>query len=84
MTPITIVAVAFVLALVLFGFAFWTPIYAVPLAILFLIGLGISEVLRRRGASREVRDLRDKADRGGPERETDFTERDRQTLYDQR
>ncbi|MEX1142990.1 MAG: hypothetical protein WD993_04835 [Thermoleophilaceae bacterium] len=84
MTPLTIVAVAFVLSLLLFGFAFWTPIYAVPLALLFLIGLGISEMARRRGASREVRDLRSKAERGAPEHETDFTDRDRQTLYDNR
>lgn len=84
MTPLAITIVAFILALVLFGFAFWTPIYAVPLAILFLIGLGISEMVRRRGASREVRDLREEAGRGTPGRETDFTERDRQTLYDQR
>lgn len=84
MTAVTVAIVAFVLALVLFGFAFWTPIYAVPLAILFLIGLGISEMVRRRGASREVRDLREEAGHGAPGRETDFNERDRQTLYDQR
>lgn len=84
MTPLAIVAVALVLSLLLFGFAFWTPIYAVPLALLFVVGLGISELARRRGGGREVRDLRRQAGRGAPEPETEFTDRDRQTLSDDR
>jgi uncharacterized membrane protein len=80
MTPLTIAAVAFVLGLLLLGFAFWTPIYAIPLAILFLIGLGIGELARRRGASGELREFRGQARDAGPGRDTDFTDRDRETL----
>lgn len=84
MTPLTIVVVALILSLLLFGFAFWTPIYAVPLALLFLIGFGVAEMARRRGPSRGVRDLRRQGERGAPQPETEFTERDRRTLYDDR
>jgi hypothetical protein len=82
MTPLTLVAIAFVLSLLLFGFAFWTPIYALPLAFLFLVGLGLAELARRRGTSREVRDLRAQAGKAGPHHETEFTDRDRETLYE--
>jgi hypothetical protein len=82
MTPLTIAAIAFVLSLLLFGFAFWTPIYAVPLALLFLVGFGLAEYARRHGTSRGVRELRAQANRGGPGRESDFSDRDRETLYE--
>jgi hypothetical protein len=82
MTPITIVAIAFILALLLFGFAFWTPIYALPFVVLFLVGLGLAELARRRGASRELREFRGKARRAGPHHETGLTDRDRETLYE--
>lgn len=81
MTPLTVVAIAFVLSLLLFGFAFWTPIYAIPLALLLAIGFGLAEYARRQGTSRGVRELRAQAERGGPGRETEFTDRDRETLY---
>jgi len=80
-TPLTLVVVAFLLALLLFGFAFWTPIYAVPLALIFIAGFGMANFKRRRGATRELREFRSQARRGAPERETPFTERDQQTLY---
>ena len=82
MSPMTIVAIAFVLSLLLFGFAFWTPIYAIPLAFLFLIGLGLAELARRRSPSAEVRTFREQANRAGPHHETGFTDRDRETLYE--
>jgi hypothetical protein len=82
MTPVTLVAIAFVLALLLFGIAFWTPIYALPLAALFLVGLGLVELARRRGPSRGVRELRAQAKQAGPHGETEFTDRDRETLYE--
>ncbi len=82
MTPLTIAAIAFFLALLLFGFAFWTPIYAIPLAVLFLIGLGLAELARRRSPSADVREFRDQARRAGPQHETQFTDRDRETLYE--
>jgi uncharacterized membrane protein len=80
MTPLSVAAVAFVLALLLFGFAFWTPIYAIPLAILFLIGLGIAETARRRNSS----GLREFRAQQPSEQHVEFTDRDRETLYDHR
>jgi uncharacterized membrane protein len=82
MTSLTIVVVAFVLALLLFGFAFWTPIYALPFVVLFLVGLAFALFRRRGGEGRELRAFRAQAGRAGPEHETRFTERDRETLYD--
>jgi hypothetical protein len=84
MTPLTIAAIAFVLALLLFGFAFWTPIYALPLAVVFLVGLGLLERARRRGPSHELREFRAQARKAGPHHESDFTDRDRETLYERR
>lgn len=81
MTPLTITVVAFVLGLLLLGFAFWTPIYAIPLAVLFLIGLGIGELARRRGSSGEVRRFRGRARDAESRQETRFTDRDHETLY---
>jgi hypothetical protein len=81
MTPLTVVAIAFLLSLLLFGFAFWTPIYAIPLVIVFLIAFGFLMFVRRRGAtSGELRQFRAEAGKAGPQQETQFTERDRQTL----
>jgi uncharacterized membrane protein len=77
-TPLTVVVVAFFLALLLFGFAWWTPIYAIPLALLFLVGFGIAMLMRRRSAS-GLREFRSQAE---SEREVEFTDRDRETLYD--
>ncbi len=82
MTPLTIVAIAFVLSLLLFGFAFWTPIYALPLAVIVLLVLGGAEMLRRRGSSRELREFRGQARKAGPHHESPFTDRDRETLYE--
>jgi hypothetical protein len=81
MTPLTIVAIAFVLSLLLFGFAFWTPIYAIPLAILFLIGMGLAELVRRRSPQRETQRFRDQARNAGPHREAGSTDRERESLY---
>lgn len=79
MTPLTVVVAAFIGALVLFGFAFWTPVYAIPLALLFLIGVGVAEVVRRRGTSPEVRELR-RREPGADD--VHFDDRDRETLYE--
>lgn len=81
MTPLTVVIAAFILSLLLFGFAFWTPIYAIPLALIFLVGFGFAMWARRRGdASGELRQFRAQAGKAAPDREVDFTDRDRQTL----
>ena len=82
MTPLTIAAVAFVLALLLFGFAFWTPIFAVPLALLLLVAAGFAELARRRSDARDVRRFRDQARNAGPGHKSEFTDRDRETLYE--
>jgi hypothetical protein len=82
MTPLTVAAIAFVLSLLMFGFAFWTPIYAIPLALVFLVGFGLAEYARRQRTSRGVRELRAQGGRGAPGRETEFTDRDRETLYE--
>jgi len=84
-TPLTLVVIAFFLALLLFGFAFWTPIYAIPFVVIFLVAFGTVMLIRRRGAaSRGLREFRGSSRRGAPERETHFTDRDRETLYDHR
>jgi len=79
MAPLTIAVAAFVLGLLLFGFAFWTPIYAIPIAIVFLIGLGAYELMRRRSLDPGVRELRSQEPGA---RGTHFTDRDRETLYE--
>jgi hypothetical protein len=80
MTPLTVVVVAFVLSLLLFGFAFWTPIYAVPLALIFIVGWGLAHLARQRGGSGGLRDFRAQAGKAAPEHEVHFTDRDRETL----
>lgn len=82
MTPFTVILGAFLLALVLFGFAFWTPIYALPLAFLFLVGFGAFQLIRRRVPDRGVRDLREQAREGDLVDRVGFDERDRETLYE--
>lgn len=79
MTPFIVLVAAFLLGLLMFGFAFWTPIYAIPLAVLFLVVMGAYHLMRRRTLDPGVRELRDqeRATRG-----TQFTERDRETLYE--
>jgi hypothetical protein len=80
MTPLTVVAIAFVLSLLLFGFAFWTPIYAIPLALIVLAGGGLAEYARRHRTSAGVRDLRAKG-RHAQGADEQFSDRDRETLY---
>lgn len=81
MTPLTVVAIAFVLSLLLFGIAFWTPIYAIPLVLIFLVGWALAHYARRHGgAGGELRDFRAQAGKAAPEKEVKFTDRDRQTL----
>jgi len=82
MTPFTLVAIAFVLALLLFGFAFWTPIYALPLAALFLIGLAAFQFARRKAPDAELRRFREQAQQGDAVDRAGFTDRDRETLYE--
>lgn len=81
MSPLTLVVIAFFLALLLFGFAWGAPIYAVPLALLFVVGFGVAHFVRRKGASRELRDFRGQSRRAAPEPEVKFTDRDQETLY---
>jgi len=82
-TPLTLAVVAFFLALLLFGFAWGAPIYAVPLALLFVVGFGVAQFVRRKGASRELRDFRGQSRHAGPKSESEvhFTDRDHETLY---
>lgn len=81
MTGIVVVIAAFLLALLLFGFAWGAPIYALPLAAVFLVGFGIVHLARRNRGSR-VADLRGQAEKASPDQGVDFTDRDRETLYD--
>lgn len=81
MSPLTLVVIAFFLALLLFGFAWGAPIYAVPLALLFIVGFGIAQLVRRKGASRELRDFRGQSRHATPESDVQFTDRDQETLY---
>lgn len=82
MTPFTVILGAFLLALVLFGFAFWTPIYALPLAALFLAGFAAFQMARHRAPDRETRDFRAQARGGDAVERAGFTDRDRETLYE--
>ncbi len=82
MTPVAVIVAAFVLGLLLFGFAFWTPIYAIPLSLLFLAGLGAFEWVRRRGRTRELREFRGQTRKGDLVKPPEFSERDRETLYE--
>jgi hypothetical protein len=79
MTPLSIVIAAFVAALLLFGFAFWTPIYAIPLVLLVLLAAGALHLKRRTGDEGSLREFRKQVPGND---EIEFTERDRQTLYD--
>jgi hypothetical protein len=81
MTPLTVVAIAFVLSLLLFGFAFWTPLYAIPLALLLLAGGGLAEYARRHRTSAGVRELRAQG-RHAQGDDPQFTDRDHETLYE--
>lgn len=81
MSPVTIAVIAFFLALLLFGFAWWTPIYAIPLVLLFIAGFGIAQLVRRKGASRELRDFRGQSRHATSESDVRFTDRDQETLY---
>lgn len=83
MSPLTLVVIAFFLALLLFGFAWGAPIYAIPLVVLFLVGFGVAQLVRRKGASRELRDFRGQSRRAAPESQSEvhFTDRDHETLY---
>jgi len=81
MTPLTLVAIAFVLALLLFGIAFWTPIYAIPVVLVFLVGLAVAQRARRHRSSDEWNEQRRQAGNAGARSETEFTDRDRETLY---
>jgi hypothetical protein len=79
MTPVSIVVAAFVLALLVFGIAFWTPIYAIPLTLLVLLVMGALYLKRRTGEEGRLREFREQQ----PGRdEIEFTDRDRQTLYE--
>ena len=81
MTPLTIVIAAFILSLLLFGFAFWTPIYAIPLALIFIAGWAMAHYARKHGtAGSELREFRAEAGKAAPGREVKFTDRDRETL----
>jgi hydrogenase/urease accessory protein HupE len=80
-SPLTLVVIAFFLALLLFGFAWGAPIYAVPLALLFVVGFGIAQLVRRKGASRQLRDFRGQSRRAAPGSDVEFTDRDQETLY---
>jgi hypothetical protein len=84
MTPLTLVAIAFVLALLLFGVAFWTPIYAIPLVLVFLVGFAAAQRARRHRSSGAWGRQRRHAEHAGQGHQDDFTDRDHETLYDRR
>jgi choline-glycine betaine transporter len=78
MSPITIVVIAFALALVVMSGAFMggAVIVAVPLAIVLVIVVGLLDLKRRRNQADGMHRFRERAESD----KIDFTERDRQTL----
>ncbi len=76
MWAVGIIIAAFVLSLVVFGFAFGNPNYAVPIALVVIGIVGAIDFGRRRRQAREVQTLRE----GAKAEKVEFTERDRETL----
>ena len=78
MSAITIVIAAAILGL-LVGAAFvpGAPIFALPIAAVLLVILGLGQLRRRSEDARSMQGLREKA-----EPEVEFTARDRETLVD--
>jgi hypothetical protein len=79
MTPVTLVAIAFALSLVVmsFGFMGGAVIVAVPLAIAILIIVGLLDFKRRRNQAEGLQRFRERA---RPRKTELTTARDRQTL----
>jgi hypothetical protein len=75
MSPVTIVVMAFAVALVVMSGAFMggAVIVAVPLAILLIAGAALFDIRRRRKSAHEVQSHQH-------DDEVDFTDRDRRTL----
>jgi hypothetical protein len=75
MSPLTIVVTAFAVALVVMSGAFMggAVIVAVPVAILLVATVGLLDLRRRRNSARQIQSEQ-------PERDVEFTERDRRTL----
>jgi hypothetical protein len=78
MTPVSIIAIAFALALVVMSGAFMggAVIVAVPLAIAILIMVGLLDLKRRRNQAQGMHRFRESA----ASDKVEFTARDRQTL----
>jgi hypothetical protein len=78
MSPITLVVVAFALALVVMSGAFMggAVIVAVPLAILIVVVVGLLDFKRRRNQADGMHRFRERAESD----KIEFTARDRQTL----
>ena len=78
MSPITLVVVAFALALVVMSGAFMggAVIVAVPLAIVIVVVIGLLDLKRRRNQTQGMHRFRERAESD----KIDFTARDRQTL----
>ena len=76
MSPITTVAVALVLGLVVSAFIFGSPIVAVPVVVVGIGVFALLEMRRRRTQSGSLKEFRDEAQAD----EVEFTARDKQTL----
>ena len=78
MSPLSLVAIAFALALVAMSFAFsgGAVLVAIPVALLVIGGVVIMDISRRRKQSQRPQDFRVQAQA----KKTDFTERDQETL----
>ncbi len=77
MSPVSIVVVAFALAMVVLSFAVGGgQIFLIPIALILLAAAGLLDLRRRRQATRRMQDHRDQAKTQG----VDFTDRDQQTL----
>ena len=78
MSPVSLIVVAFALALVAMSFAFLggAVIVAIPVALLLIGAVAFTDFNRRRKQARQVHDFREDAKTEGVE----FTDRDKETL----
>lgn len=77
MTPLTIAVAALVLGLLFGTIAVWgAPIFALPILVVALAAIGVSQMRRRAQRLRDAEELRNEA----AAEKVEFTERDRQTL----
>ena len=78
MSPLTLIVVAFLVALPVMAGAFagGAVIVALPVAVIGIATIGVLEFYRRRKQAQSMQEFRDQAQA----KQVDFTDRDRETL----